>query len=69
VPGQFKFPSDTSEYVAIGDAARISFINGGAQRGNPGVVLLLFALQRTQGGAYHFAGILIATAPALFAYD
>ncbi len=54
--------TDAREYIAFGNAAGITRVNGRSQAGKFRLVLLFLALQRPQRGAYHFAGVLVASA-------
>ena len=54
--------TDAREYIAFGSAAGIALVNSRSQPGKFRLVLLLFPLQCPQRGAYHFAGVLVASA-------
>lgn len=56
----FKFLENAGEYITLGEAACIAFVDGGAQSGEFRFVDLLFVFEAAKGGADDLAGVLIA---------
>lgn len=63
-----QFPPHAGEHVAAGNTTRVAFIDGGSQSGQFGFAQLILTLQRSQGGADHFAHVAVASA-LYFALD
>ncbi len=58
--GQVQFLADTREHVVIGDPTGIAFLDSRTQSGKLRLMLLFFALQRSQCRTHHFARVFVA---------